>query len=143
MRLSSGITMVPPPTTTFTPLSPGVEVTRPRSSRTLAPREPATMIASLAPATLYRPATKARIRMRITTPVTARNGLVVTKLGIGPCSFITGNRVKGYDEVAAGDGHDLDRPSRRYLGIGGGGHVVRGAGEADQDTAEMIRGNSD
>src|ERR1700694_4701957 len=30
-RLRSGITIVPPPTTTFTPLSPGVETTLPRS----------------------------------------------------------------------------------------------------------------
>src|SRR2546423_12815004 len=81
------------------------------------------------------------MRMRMTTPVTARNGLVVTKLGIGPCSFITGYRVEGDDEIAAGDGHDLHHPTRGYLGVGGGGHVVRGAGEADEGTAEMIRGD--
>ena len=52
MRLMRGMTIVPPPTTTFTPLSPGDEMTWPRSSWTLAPRDPATMIASFAPATL-------------------------------------------------------------------------------------------
>ena len=48
---SKGRTKVPPPTTTFTPLSPGLATTWPRSSRTFAPRDPATMSASLAPAT--------------------------------------------------------------------------------------------
>src|SRR6202011_5336443 len=60
----------------------------PRSSRTFEPLEPATMMASFAPATLYRLATKARIRMMMTTIATAKKGVDVTKLGIGPCSFI-------------------------------------------------------
>src|SRR5258708_16420919 len=78
--------------------------------------------------------------MRITTPVTARNGLVVTKLGIGPCSFITCDGAEGDDEVATGDGHDLHRPSRGDLGIGCGGHVVRSAGEADEYRAATVCG---
>src|SRR5258708_15757075 len=137
IRLSSGITIVPPPTTTFTPLSPGVDTTRPCSSRTLAPREPATMIASLAPATLYRLATNARIRMMMTTPVTTMKGDVAAKLGIGPCSFSSRDRAGDDNEVPAGDGHDLDHASRGYFGIGGGGHGCRGAREADEDCAEI------
>src|SRR5258708_15517188 len=78
--------------------------------------------------------------MRITTTVTARNGLVVTKLGIGPCSFITCDGAEGDDEVAAGDGHDLHRPSRGDLGIGCGGHVFRNACEADEYPAQLVCG---
>ena len=51
-RFRIGITKVPPPTTTLTPRSPALDMTSPFSSRTLAPWEPATMIASLALATL-------------------------------------------------------------------------------------------
>src|ERR1700681_3584098 len=80
--------------------------------------------------------------MRMTTPVTTRKGEDDAKLGIGPCSFSAGYRVGGDNEVPAGDGHDLDHAPRRYLGIGGGGHVVRGAGEADEYRAEMVGGDS-
>src|SRR5713101_4051101 len=136
-RSSRGRTNVPPPTTTLTPLSPEIAMTWPRSSRTLAPREPATMRASFAPATLYRLATKAISRTRTITPVTARNGMDVTKLGIGSGSFF--GRCGGcYYEVGSGDRNHLHLPARRDLGVGGGGHVVCRAGEADQNRAEMI-----
>src|SRR5579864_8501761 len=141
-RSSSGRMNVPPPTTTLTPLSPGCEATWPRSSRTLAPREPATMSASFAPATWYRLATKAMSRMRMITPVTARNGVDVKKSGIGPCSFSAGFRVGCDYEVATGDRDDLDHTARRDLGIRRGGHVVRRAGEADENSAEPVGRNS-
>src|SRR5712691_8054789 len=134
MRLSSGITMVPPPTTTFTPLSPGEEICWPRSSWTLAPREPAT---------LYRLATKARIRIRMTTPVTTRNGAEVMKSGIGPSSFIGCHRGRTNDEVGACDGHDLHLFARRDLPVGGGGHVVRGARESDHHGPELVGEDAD
>src|ERR1700704_4867807 len=105
---------VPPPTTTLTPLSPGADSTWPRSSRTLAPREPATMRASFALATLYRLATNAMRRMRMMTPVTARNGVEVMKLGIRPCSFIAGYRDGRDNEVGAGHTNDLDLAAGRY-----------------------------
>src|SRR4029077_13102976 len=142
-RLISGMTMVPPPTTTFTPLSPGDEICWPRSSWTLAPREPATMIASLAPATLYRLAPNPRIRMRMTTPVTTRNGEEVMKSGIGPSSFIGCHRGRSHDEVGASNGHDLHLLARRDLVVGGGGHVVRGTRESDQYGPEFIGGDTD
>src|SRR5260370_22318099 len=137
-RLRSGITMVPPPTTTFTPLSPGDEICWPRSSWTLAPREPATMSASFAPATLYRLATKARIRMRMTTAITTRNGAEVMKSGIGPSSFIGCHRGRHHDEVGACDGHDLPLLARRDLVVGGGGHVVRGTRRKDQHGPALV-----
>src|SRR5437588_5605760 len=140
-RLMSGITIVPPPTTTFTPLSPGEEICWPRSSCTLAPREPATMIASFAPATLYRLATNATIRMRMTTPVTTKNGEEVTKSGIGPSSFIGCHRGRRHDEVGACHGHDLHLLASRDLVVGGGGHVVRGARETDHHGPELVGGN--
>src|SRR5258708_25780989 len=80
--------------------------------------------------------------MRITTTVTARNGLVVTKLGIGPCSFITCDGAEGDDEVAAGDGHDLYRPSRGDLGIGCGGHGVGSALKAYEYRAGTVCGGA-
>src|ERR1700682_835735 len=80
--------------------------------------------------------------MMMTTRVTTRNGEVVTKLGIGPCSFIAGYGGEGDHQVAAGDGHDLHHATHGYLRVGGGGHVVRGAGEADEDRSEMVGGDS-
>src|SRR6267143_3018050 len=142
-RSNSGRTNVPPPTTTFTPLSPEIAITWPRSSRTLAPREPAMMRASFAPATLYRLATKAISRTRMITPVTARNGMDVTKLGIGPCSFF-GRRGGGfYNEVGAGDRDHFHLTPCGDLGVCGGRHVVGGAGEADQDRAESVGRDAD
>src|SRR5260370_32706394 len=73
--------------------------------------------------------------MRMTTAVTTMKGDVAAKLGIGPCSFSSRDCAGDDNEVPAGDGHDLDHASRGYFGIGGGGHVVRGAGEADEDCA--------
>src|SRR6202521_476576 len=142
-RSSSGRMKVPPPTTTFTPRSPGLDITWPRSSRTLAPREPATMRASLALATLYRLATKAMRRMRMMTPVTARNGVDVIKLGIRPCSFVAGYSGGRNHEVSAGHTNDLDLAPGRYRCIGGGGQVVGSAGEADEHSAKAIGWNSD
>src|SRR5216684_3913062 len=135
-RSSSGRTNVPPPTTTLTPLSPEIAIACPRSLRTLAPRDPAMMRASFAPATLYRLATNAISRTRMMTPVTARNGVDVTKLGIGPCSFFGRGGGRCYYQVGTGDGNDFDLVPRRDLGVGGGGEVVRRAGEADQNRAK-------
>src|SRR5713226_4110021 len=135
-RSSSGRTNVPPPTTTLTPLSPEIAITWPRSSRTLAPREPAIMRASFAPATLYRLATNAIKRTRMITPVTARNGMDVTKLGIEPCSFFGRRGDRRHYEVGAGDGNNLHLSPGWNLRVGGGGHVVRSAREADQHGAE-------
>src|SRR6266550_2071770 len=77
-------------------------------------------------------------RIRMTTPATTRNGVDVTNSGIGPCSLRANRGCGGYDQVGAGDRDDLDHAARRYLGVGGGGHVVRRAGEADEDAAETI-----
>src|SRR5579864_2704879 len=142
-RSSRGRMKVPPPTTTLTPLSPGCEATWPRSSRTLAPREPATMRASFAPATWYRLATKAIRRMRMITPVTARNGVDVTKSGIRTCSFSAWDWIGDDDEVAPGDRDDLDHAACRDVGFRGGGQVVRPAGEADDDAAEPVGRDGD
>src|SRR5713226_9286493 len=130
-RSSRGRKNVPPPTTTLT-----------RSSRTLAPREPATMRASFAPATLYRLATKAISRTRTITPVTARNGMDVTKLGIGSGSFF-GRGGGCYYEVGSGDRNHPHLPARRDLGVGGVGHVVCRAGEPDQNRAQMSGPHAD
>src|ERR1700674_4124421 len=140
---SSGRMNVPPPTTTLTPRSPDDDMTWPPASATFAPREPATMRASLALATLYRVATKAMSRMRMITPVTARNGVEVIKLGIRPCSFIAGYWDRGDHEVGTRHTHDLDSSPSGDLGIRGGGQVVGGAGEADQHRSETIGGDSD
>src|SRR5713101_1357338 len=137
-RSSSGRTNVPPPTTTLTPLSPEIAIACPRSLRTLAPREPAMMSASLAPATLYRLATKAISRTRMITPATVRNGVVVTKLGIGPCSFFGRRRDRCHHEVGAGDGDHFHLVPCRNLDVGGGGQVVGSAGETDQNRAEPV-----
>src|SRR5487761_1768571 len=82
-------------------------------------------------------------RMRMITPVTARNGVEVTKLGIRTCSFIGDEREGGDNDVAAGHAHDSDRAAWRDLGVRGGGEVVRATREADQHGAEAIRGDSD
>src|SRR3979490_3268502 len=81
--------------------------------------------------------------MMMTTTATAKKGVDVTKLGIGACSFNSGYRDGRDHEVSAGDGHDLHHASRRYLGIGGGGHVVGSAGKADENGAEMVGGDAD
>src|SRR6202162_4418334 len=81
--------------------------------------------------------------MRMTTPVTTRKGEDDAKLGIGPCSFCSRNWAGNDNEVAAGNRNDLDHPSRWNFGIGGGGHVVRRAGEADEYRAEMVGGDSE
>src|SRR5438445_316384 len=128
-RSSSGRTNVPPPTTTLTPLSPETASACPRSLRTLAPREPAMMSASFAPATLYRLATNAMSRTRMITPVTARNGVDVTKLGIGPCSFFGRRGDRCHHEVGAGDCNHLHLVPCGNLDVGGGGEVVGGAAE--------------
>src|SRR5216684_1303602 len=142
-RSSSGRTNVPPPTTTLTPLSPEIAIACPRSLRTLAPRDPAMMRASLAPATLYRLATNAISRTRMMTPVTARNGVDVTKLGIGPCSFFGRRGDRCHHEVGAGDCDHLDLVPCGDLVVGGGGEVVGGAGEADQYRTELVGWDSD
>src|SRR5712664_1239422 len=142
-RSSSGRTNVPPPTTTLTPLSPEIAIACPRSLRTLAPREPAMMRASLAPATLYRLATNAISRTRMKTPVTARNGVDVTKLGIGPCSFFGRRGDRCHHEVGAGDGDHLHLVPCGNLDVGGGGQVVSSAGETDQNRAEPVGWDAD
>src|SRR5947209_8780499 len=142
-RSSSGRTKVPPPTTTLTPLSPETANACPRSLRTLAPREPAMMSASFAPATLYRLATNAMSRTRMITPVTARNGVDVTKLGIGPCSFFGRRGDRCHHEVGAGDCNHLHLVPCGNLDVGGGGEVVGGAGEADQYRTEPVGWDSD
>src|SRR5881296_1310856 len=137
-RLMSGKTSVPPPTTTLTPLSPGADTVWPRSSRTLEPRDPATMMASFAPATLYLLATNAISSRRMTTPATPTNGLEVRNSGIGSCSF-SGNRGRWLDDqVVAGDRDHFDHASRRDRSVGRRGHVVRRAREADQNAAELV-----
>src|SRR5260370_35296661 len=142
-RSSRGRTKVPPPTTTLTPLSPDTASACPRSLRTLAPRDPAMMSASFAPATLYRLATNAISRTRMITPVTARNGVDVAKLGIGPCSFFGRGGDRFNHEVGAGDADHLDLVTCGDLGVGGGGEVVGGAGEADQYRAKLVGRDAD
>src|SRR5216684_3307112 len=127
-----------PWTWTLTPLSPEIAIACPRSLRTLAPRDPAMMRASLAPATLYRLATKAISRTRMMTPVTARNGMDVAKLGIGPCSFFGRRGDRCHHEVGAGDGDHLHLVPCGNLDVGGGGQVVSSAGETDQNRAEPV-----
>src|SRR5258706_9224155 len=98
------------------------------------------MIASFAPATLYRLATKARIRMRMTTPVTTRNGEEVTKSGIGPSSFIGCHRGRRHDEVGACDCHDLHLFSGRDLPIGGGRRSLQSTRENKPNRSEPFGG---
>src|SRR5579864_520102 len=81
--------------------------------------------------------------MRMTTPVTARNGVDVKNSGIRTCSFIANCLRWGDDEVATGDGDDLHDAAGRDLGVRRGGHVVRRAGEADEHGSEVVGRNPD
>src|ERR1051326_1825496 len=81
--------------------------------------------------------------MRMTTPVTTRNGEEETKSGIGPSSFIGCHRGRLYDEVGARHRHDLHLLAGRYLTVGSGGHVVGGAREADHHGAELVGRDGD
>src|SRR5258708_13322390 len=136
-RSSSGRTKVPPPTTTCTPLSPETAIAWPFSLRTLAPREPAMMSASFAPATLYRLATNAISKTRMITPTTVRNGVDVAKLGIGPCSFF-GRRGDGFHhEVGAGDRDHLYLVPCGNLAVRGGMEVGGGAREPHPNPTDL------
>src|SRR5438270_11104412 len=79
----------------------------------------------------------------MTTPVTARNGEEVTKSGIGLGSFIGGHWRGRYDEVGAGHRDDLHLLACGDLRVCGGGHVVRGSGEADHHGSESVGRNPD
>src|SRR5712692_2263090 len=77
------------------------------------------------------------------TPTTVRNGVAVAKLGIGPCSFF-GRRGDGFHhEVGAGDGDHLYVVPCGNFDVRGGGEVVRGAGEADQNRTELVGWDAD
>src|SRR2546427_361838 len=62
--------------------------------------------------------------LNVATPFTTRNGVDVTKSGIGRCSLSANRGCGGYDQIGPGDGDDLDHATSRYLGVRGGGHVV-------------------
>src|SRR5712691_976260 len=82
-------------------------------------------------------------RTRMMTPTTVRNGVDVAKLGIGPCSFFGRRGDRFHHEVGAGDGDHLDLVPRGNLDVGGGGEVMRGAGEADQYRTELAGRDAD
>src|SRR5205807_2165592 len=79
----------------------------------------------------------------MTTPATTRNGVDVTKSGIGPCSFVTDGGCGRDYEIGAGDSDDFDHAARWYLCVSGGPHAVRCAGEADENAAKPIGGYGD
>src|SRR5579872_952508 len=84
------------------------------------------------------------IRMRMTTPATAKNGVDVVKSGIRLSSFIcSGRGSRRNHEVGARYRDDLHLLARRNLAVGCGGHVVRGAGEADEDGSKAVRRDGD
>src|SRR5690349_8005781 len=77
------------------------------------------------------------------TPTTVRNGVDVTKLGIGPCSFFGRRGDRFHHEVGAGDGYHLDLVPRGNLHVGSGSEVVGRSGEADQNRTELVGGDAD